>query len=157
MTRTETTPAADGPSPDSTNVAPVPPTTILRHGVPVPAAPGRPEPSSAAFAVWLDRQAEQYRLLGSERGTWLAQQIDQLARQARILDADSPATFDDRLSAWSSALESSERPAVTARIGPHGLLPMIDDEDDGAADNEHDLDDVPALRSTPDPHDQPAS
>jgi hypothetical protein len=91
------------------------PATISGHGVPA-SVPSRAEPSPAAFAAWLARQADDYRALGSDRAVWLARQIDALARQARILEADTPSTFDDRLDAWEAAMPAPDGPKAVPAV-----------------------------------------
>lgn len=51
------------------------------------------------LADWLATEAEHYRHADvSPHGEWLARQIDELARVARLVDARDGQTYDDRLS-----------------------------------------------------------
>jgi hypothetical protein len=64
-----------------------------------------PEPllPRSALADWIDQQAAEYRQRGGSAARWLAQQLDQMASTARVLQAANGAQYDDRLDAMEDA------------------------------------------------------
>ena len=53
------------------------------------------------FPAWIDAQADQIESISTANHKWLAGEIRKLAQIARSLDANDPATFEDRLDAMN--------------------------------------------------------
>jgi len=81
-------------------------------------------PQDLPFADWLAEKARQAALLDDERSRWLADRIDELAKQACFLGARDPATFIDRdeamLSRNGSGRRGYRRPWAGVSVGAIG-------------------------------------
>jgi len=75
--------------------------SLLEIPGPVEAGPTVP------FAAWLAVQAAVVRMQGSPAADWLAGKIDELARTARFVGAQSPVEFDDRIGVLEEAIHDA--------------------------------------------------
>ncbi len=56
-------------------------------------APAHPLPS---MADWIEAEAQRVRCKGSDLAWWLAERMDEVARECRVLRAETPDQFDAR-------------------------------------------------------------
>jgi len=55
-----------------------------------------PAPALPSMADWIEAEAQAVRAKGSELAWWLAERMDEIARECRVLRAETPDQFDAR-------------------------------------------------------------
>jgi len=55
-----------------------------------------PAPALPSMADWIEAEAQAVRAKGSELAWWLAERMDEIARECRVLRAETPDEFDAR-------------------------------------------------------------
>jgi hypothetical protein len=80
----------------------------------VPAWMARPQPSAPGEALlpmadWIEVKAAEIRLLGTELAGWLADRVDDLAAECRLLEAATTEEFDGRSAIMTDLIARHDR------------------------------------------------